>query len=130
MAEERDLVAAARFLVVLCGDEFHHVDALGRGPAAEAFGAAPQASEAADLRAVGAEHPDRDVDRDLVDLAEHEVVFVRVDRVADRVTGRDRPWERAVRLEFRGLGRGLLGSRQRHKCAPSEGQEAARGTAA
>ena len=103
VAKKSDFVVAGVVRVVACREKLDGVRPCDRGLRTETFGPASQASEAPDLGLVGAEHADRDVDRDLGYLAEHELVLLRVDRVAGRVSGRESGRDRAVRLQFRGL---------------------------
>ena len=106
VAQERDLVLplAIRVLRIVAGDQqLQGVRARARGPAAEALDPAPESAEAADLGSVRAEHAHRHVDRDLVDLSEHEVVLAQVHRVAHGVAGGERARERTAALQFRAL---------------------------
>ena len=119
--QKRDLVAARGVFIVPQVEQLGRVGAGRLDPAAEAFMAAAESAESGDLRAVGVQDPDRDVDGDLVDFAEDELVCVRLDGVTGRVAGSEGAGEGAAALQLGGLGGEVAGGEGQRECGEEGG---------
>ena len=134
VAEEGDLVFTRAGVIVSGADSTvapaapgnEQLDRVRPGAcrsASEPQGAAAKSPEPAELRPFRVQHPNDHVHRDLVDFAEDEVVFIRLDRVAGGVAGGQHRRDGATAAQFGGLGGEIRGGEQRGGKERQDGEE-------